>query len=73
MIPPTLITLVYELLDAHQDTLHLAADRREEAWRAHLEYLRALQRTGRQLLAVATAADRSPPKDDSRPPKESFR
>jgi len=57
MIPPALITLVYELLDAHQDTLQLAADRREERWRAHLDYLRALQRTGRELLAAVSAHD----------------
>ncbi|HEY1524049.1 MAG TPA: hypothetical protein VGF70_13630 [Solirubrobacteraceae bacterium] len=46
--------LVYELLDAHQDTTRLAegpAD--EEGWAAHLDYLRDLQRVGRERLARA--------------------
>jgi hypothetical protein len=47
--------LVYELLDAHDDTARIvseSADTWEQLrWRAHLEYLRALQRTGRELLA----------------------
>lgn len=44
--------LVYELLDAHQDTMRLAetaAD--DELWAAHLDYLRDLQRVGREGLA----------------------
>lgn len=44
--------LVYELMDAHADTAQLAqgltADLR---WRAHLDYLQALQRVGREMLA----------------------
>jgi hypothetical protein len=55
------VTLVYELLDAHQDTVELADEFVDEPWRAHLEYIRALQRTGRELLATAQAAGRSPP------------
>lgn len=51
--PELLTALVYELLDAHLDTLDLAKDLVEERWRAHLDYLRALQRTGRELLARA--------------------
>jgi hypothetical protein len=44
--------LVYELLDAHADTADLAAGLRwEPGWAAHLDYLRALQRTGRETLA----------------------
>jgi hypothetical protein len=44
--------LVYELLDAHHDTACLAADlERDQRWRVHLSYLRALQRTGREALA----------------------
>jgi hypothetical protein len=44
--------LVYELLDAHADTAELAAEPRgEPRWAAHLDYLRALQRTGREALA----------------------
>ena len=52
-----LASLVYELLDAHQDTARLAegpAD--EEGWAAHLDYLRDLQRVGRERLARAGAA-----------------
>jgi hypothetical protein len=44
--------LVYELLDAHADTAELADELRgEPQWAAHLDYLRALQRTGRETLA----------------------
>src|SRR5579875_3174524 len=46
--------LVYELLDAHLDTIELAQ-------RAHLDYLRALERTGRALLAVAAPPPLAPP------------
>jgi hypothetical protein len=50
-----LVTLAYELLDAHLDTGELAADLEfDEAWHAHLEYLRALHRTGREVLARAS-------------------
>jgi hypothetical protein len=46
------ITLIYELLDAHQDTAEIAQDLCDDPeWAAHLEYLRALQRTGREMLA----------------------
>lgn len=54
--PEPLAALVYELLDAHLDTVDLAKDLREERWRAHVDYLRALQRAGRELLADAGAA-----------------
>ncbi len=43
--------LVYELLDAHDDTARLAAGLGDIAWGIHLDYLRGLQRTGRELLA----------------------
>lgn len=44
--------LVYELLDAHADTAELAGDLSwDPRWAAHLDYLRALQRTGRETLA----------------------
>ena len=47
--------LVYELLDAHMDTLRMARDLDGDlAWAAHLEYLRDLQRVGRETLAHAT-------------------
>jgi hypothetical protein len=44
--------LVYELLDAHSDTVALTAERPDSlGWQAHLEYLRQLQRVGRETLA----------------------
>jgi hypothetical protein len=47
-----LADLVYELLDAHADTFRLVqAEGCEEAWEAHLDYLRSLQRVGREVLA----------------------
>ncbi len=47
-----IVDLVYELLDAHDDTARLArADGCDEAWEAHLDYLRSLQRVGREVLA----------------------
>ena len=46
--------LVYELLDAHEDTMRLAGSLAEdERWAAHLDYLRDLQRVGRERLARA--------------------
>jgi hypothetical protein len=46
------ITLIYELLDAHQDTAEIAQDLCDDPeWASHLEYLRALQRIGREMLA----------------------
>jgi hypothetical protein len=47
-----LTALVYELLDAHGDTMRLAEGLdAQPAWVAHLEYLRDLQRVGREALA----------------------
>lgn len=47
--------LVYELLDAHDDTARIAATLLPEPeWDGHLDYLRHLQRVGRELLAAAT-------------------
>lgn len=46
-----LTELVYELLDAHEDTAELAAGLGDLAWALHLDYLRALQRRGREILA----------------------
>jgi hypothetical protein len=44
--------LLYELLDAHMDTLKLADSLSDsERWAAHLDYLRDLQRVGRETLA----------------------
>ena len=49
-----LVELVYELLDAHSDTDRLARKTSARScWRAHLQYLRDLQRTGREILARA--------------------
>jgi hypothetical protein len=46
------ITLIYELLDAHKDTAEIAQDLCDDPqWAAHLDYLRALQRSGREMLA----------------------
>lgn len=48
-----LVTLVYELLDAHDDTASLAATLdHDAAWSEHLEYLHRLQRVGRETLAA---------------------
>ena len=53
----TLAALAYELLDAHADTAQLADGLPDDpSWAAHLDYLRALQRTGREILA-RTAPD----------------
>ena len=47
-----LARLVYELLDAHADTEQLSRDREQDLrWRAHLDYLRSLQRVAREVLA----------------------
>jgi hypothetical protein len=44
--------LVYELLDAHADTDRLVRGPSTQLrWQAHLDYLRDLQRTGREILA----------------------
>ena len=44
--------LLYELLDAHVDTMKLADPLSEnQCWAAHLDYLRDLQRVGRETLA----------------------
>jgi len=44
--------LLYELLDAHIDTVLLAHEPvADEQWAAHLDYLRDLQRVGRATLA----------------------
>ena len=47
-----LAELVYELLDAHVDTIALAGETPDgTAWAAHLDYIRDLQRVGRERLA----------------------
>jgi len=48
-----LVTLVYELLDAHDDTASLAGALGDDpAWSEHLDYLHRLQRVGREMLAA---------------------
>jgi hypothetical protein len=55
-----LARLAYELLDAHTDTAQLADGlTNDPSWAAHLDYLRALQRTGREMLARTTAQELS--------------
>jgi hypothetical protein len=50
-----LVGLVYELLDAHDDTARLAGELAvDESWQVHLDYLRDLQRVARESLARAT-------------------
>jgi hypothetical protein len=52
-----LVTVTYELLDAHADTTRLAADHVNDLeWQKHLGYLRDLQRIGREVLAQAASA-----------------
>jgi hypothetical protein len=52
-----LVPLIYELLDAHDDTAQLASELAcDDLWQAHLEYLRALQRKGREVLAEVSPA-----------------
>jgi hypothetical protein len=47
-----LVGLVYELLDAHADTDLLAREIEGDlSWAAHLDYLRALQRVAREVMA----------------------
>jgi hypothetical protein len=49
------------LLDAHHDTAQMAAEEAlEEPWGAHLDYLRALQREGRAMLARMPVEDTRP-------------
>jgi hypothetical protein len=47
-----LARLVYELLDAHSDTQRLVQEQSNELqWHVHLDYLKDLQRLGREVLA----------------------
>ena len=53
-----LALLIYELLDAHDDTMRLGEGLESDLrWRAHLDYLRGLQRLGREALARDTVGD----------------
>ena len=56
-IEARLRSLIYELLDAHADTIAIAFELADEpSWAAHLDYLRALQRTGKEILAAGQAS-----------------
>ena len=56
-----LAQLAYELLDAHTDTAQLADGLPYDPyWAAHLDYLRALQRKGREMLARTGLEELSP-------------
>ena len=56
----SLAVLAYELLDAHADTAQLADGLPYDgSWAAHLDYLRALQRKGREMLARTAPEERS--------------
>ena len=45
-----------ELLDAHCDTVCIASEMSDgPEWRAHVDYLRDLQRVGQQTLALVSA------------------
>jgi hypothetical protein len=48
-----LLDLLTELIDAHTDTVQLITsdERTELEWSAHCDYLRALQRVGRETVA----------------------
>jgi hypothetical protein len=55
-----LASLAYELLDAHADTAQLADGLAyDRSWAAHLDYLRALQRKGRETLARTASGELS--------------
>jgi hypothetical protein len=55
-----LALLAYELLDAHADTAQLADGLADDcSWAAHLDYLRALQRKGRETLACTASGELS--------------
>jgi hypothetical protein len=56
----SLAELAYELLDAHTDTAQLVNGLPyDPSWAAHLDYLRALQRKGREVLARAASGELS--------------
>jgi hypothetical protein len=53
----SLVRLIYELLDAHDDTAQLAVETPgDDRWAAHVDYLRHLQRVGRETLARHAAS-----------------
>jgi hypothetical protein len=66
-----LALVVYELLDAHDDTVRLGEGLEDDLrWQAHLDYLRGLQRVGREALARGIAGELERP---TRRPGDLFR
>jgi hypothetical protein len=58
-ISEQLTQLVYELVDAHEETARLVEEMASEAARAlDLDYLRDLQRVGREVLGKAAVGRR---------------
>ena len=57
-LPAEVTDLIYELLDAHDDTAQLAGGLGDLAWEFHLDYLRTLQRRAREILARCTSQER---------------
>jgi hypothetical protein len=57
-LPGEVTGLIYELLDAHDDTAQLAAGLEDLGWEIHLDYLRTLQRRAREILARVSAQER---------------
>ncbi len=54
--PQVLVEIVDELCEAHLDTIELATNAAmTPEWHRHVDYLRALQRETRALLARAAA------------------
>jgi hypothetical protein len=52
LVVKEMTALIYELLDAHSDTVQIAEEPSGDLhWDAHVEYLRDLQRVGRETLA----------------------
>lgn len=46
------LSVLYELLDAHADTLELGGELDADlCWQIHLDYLRALQRKTKEIVA----------------------
>ena len=67
-----LIRLIYELLDAHDDTARIAAGlARDPIWQPHLLYLRDLQRLGREVVASAAVELEASSRRPRRPPSTS--
>ena len=61
-VDAALLDLIYELLDAHGDTVRLAFEGPDDPrWPAHVGYLRDLQRLGHASLARLTSGTSDDP------------